>query len=172
MTTTPSPNDRDHYRVDWGYLDVCLEEAKLGLAEGGIPIGAVLVEDGEILSRGHNRRVQDGDPLAHGEIDCIRRAGRRTSYDGVTLYSSASPCFLCSGAALQMGIKRVVSVGYKYLPETKAFLESFGVEVVDVPHQPCLEILEQFAREHPDIWMEDIGGYSRGLGRWTASRNA
>jgi len=151
---------------DLAFLDVCFAEAKVGLAEGGIPIAAALVGNGEVLSRGHNRRVQDNDPLAHGEIDCIRRAGRRESYEGLTLYSSAPPCFLCSGAVVQMGIPRVVSVGYDSMPETKAFLESFGVEVVSLHHDGCLEILNAFIADHRDIWMEDIGQYSRDLDRW------
>lgn len=151
---------------DLAFLDICFAEAEVGLAEGGIPIGAVLVGNGEVLSRGHNRRVQDDDALAHGEIDCIRRAGRRQSYMGLTLYSSAPPCFLCSGAVVQMGIPRVVTVEQETMPETRQFLESFGIEVVSLHHDGCLEILDSFIAEHRDIWMEDIGQYSRDLGRW------
>lgn len=148
------------------FMDMCLEEALSSLAEGGIPIGAVLVEDERVVSRGHNRRVQDGDATAHGEIDCIRRAGRRAAYERMTLYSSSPPCFLCCGAIVQFGIGRVVTTNYESLPETRQFLLSFGVDVLDVAHQGCQGILEEYAQSDPDTWMEDIGAFGRKLGRW------
>jgi len=139
------------------FLDAALEEAKIGLSEGGIPIGSVLVKDGEILGRGHNRRVQDDDPITHAEIDCLRKAGRVGKYAGTTLYSTLSPCYLCSGAIVQFQIKKVVvgeSVNFPGAPE---FLRSHGVEVTDVSDERCVALMKDFITAKPELWNEDIG---------------
>jgi len=141
---------------DKEFLAAALEEARLGLREGGIPIGSVLVKDGKIIGRGRNRRVQQGDPMAHAEIDCLRQAGRVGRYDGTVLYSTLMPCFLCSGAAVQFKIPKVVageSVNFAGAPH---WLRSQGIEVVDLADQGCVELMRRFIRENPGLWGEDI----------------
>ena len=146
------------------FLDAAVEEAQQGAAEGGIPIGAVLVYRGEIIGRGHNRRVQNGDPMAHAEIDCLTNAGRQRTYKDTVLYSTLMPCFLCSGAAVQFGVPKVVvgeSVNF-HGGEGKGglspqFMRSHGIEVVDLQDPECIEMMAKFIREHPELWNEDIG---------------
>ncbi|MCK4270550.1 MAG: nucleoside deaminase, partial [Methanogenium sp.] len=125
--------------------------------EGGIPIGSVLVKDGEIIGRGHNRRVQYDDPIIHAEIDCLRDAGRIGSYRGTTLYSTLMPCYLCAGAVVQFGIKKVVVGESVNFEGARSFLESKGVEVVDLRLSECIEMMAEFIRVHPKLWNEDIG---------------
>lgn len=139
------------------FLEAAIEEAKQGLAEGGIPIGSVLVKDGEILGRGHNRRVQDDDPITHAEIDCLRKAGRVGKYAGTVLYSTLSPCYLCSGAVVQFGIKKVIVGESKTFPGAPDFLRSQGVEVVDVANEECIALMTDFIAKNPELWNEDIG---------------
>lgn len=139
------------------FLSAAVEEARLGLKEGGIPIGSVLVKDGRVIGRGHNRRVQQGDPMAHAEIDCLRQAGRVGSYAQAVLYSTLMPCFLCSGAVAQFGIKKVVAGESRTFPGQPAFLRSIGVEVVDLEDSECVEMMTRFIRENPKLWDEDIG---------------
>lgn len=139
-------------------MEAAYRQAKKSYDEGGLPIGAVLVEDGEIVAAGHNRRVQDGDPTAHGEMSCLRAAGRRSRYDRTTLYTTLSPCMMCSGTVLQFGIPRVVvgeAVNFSGSPE---FLRQHGVEVEIVDHEPSIELMARFIRERPDLWDEDIAG--------------
>src|SRR5262245_24997798 len=119
-------SDRDD---DASFMRLAYEQAKKSYDEGGLPIGAVMVEDGRVLAAGHNRRVQDGDPTAHGEMDCLRRAGRRARYDRVTLYTTLSPCMMCSGTILQFGIPRVVIGEDRNFPGNPQFLAAHGVEV-------------------------------------------
>ena len=139
-------------------LRVALEEARRGLAEGGIPIGAALfARDGALLGRGHNRRVQRGDPMAHAEIDCLQNAGRQRSYRDTVLYSTLSPCYLCSGAAVQFGIPRVVIGEARTFPGAPDFLRSHGIQVVDLDQPECYEMMARFIAERPDLWNEDIG---------------
>ena len=139
-------------------LAVALEEARAGRAEGGIPIGAALFDaDGNLLGSGHNRRVQSGDPSAHGETDAFRDAGRRRSYRDTTMVTTLAPCWYCTGLIRQFGIGRVI-VG-----ESRTFqggidsLRELGVEVVDLDSNACVSLLEGFIAEHPEIWDEDIG---------------
>lgn len=134
-----------------------IAEAKKGLAEGGIPIGSVLVKDGEIVGRGHNKRVQDGDPITHAEIDCLRNAGRIGSYAGTTLYSTLMPCYLCSGAAVQFKIKKVVVGESRTFAGAPEFMQSHGIEVVDLDLDECVEMMEDFISKNPELWNEDIG---------------
>lgn len=134
-----------------------IKEAKKGLAEGGIPIGSVLVKDGRIIGRGHNRRVQKGSPTLHAEIDCLEDAGRIGSYSGTVLYSTLMPCYLCSGAVVQFGIKRVVageSVTFAGGPE---FLKEHGVEVIDLNLDECINLMKDFIDKNKELWNEDIG---------------
>lgn len=139
------------------FMKCAVEEAETGLREGGIPIGSVLVCDGRIIGRGRNRRVQDDDPVLHAEIDCLRDAGRVRSYAGCTLYSTLMPCYLCAGAAVQFGIGKVVAGESKNFAGAREFLESHGVEVLDLDLDVCKEMMGTFIAEHPDLWDEDIG---------------
>jgi cytosine deaminase len=144
--------------ADTTLLAVALEEARAGLAEGGIPIGAALFgADGTLLGRGHNRRVQDDDPSVHGETDAFRRAGRQRSYRGTTMVTTLSPCWFCSGLVRQFGISRLV-VG-----ETRTFhgghdwLAENGVEVVVLDDEVCVAMMTDFIAANPALWNEDIG---------------
>lgn len=139
------------------FMEAAIEEARQGQREGGIPIGSVLEKDGVILGRGHNRRVQQRNPIAHAEIDCLLNAGRIRSYAGVTLYSTLMPCFLCAGAAVQFGIKKVVAGESQTFPGAKEFMESHGIEVVDLGLNVCRDMMRRFQKENPEVWAEDIG---------------
>lgn len=146
------------------FLRAAIDEAKLGLSEGGLPIGSVLMRNGQIIGRGHNRRVQRGDPMARAEIDCLTRAGRQATYRDTVLYSTLMPCFLCSGAVVQFGVPKVIVGESVNFPggEGRAgrspdFLRSHGVEVVDLADPECIEMMSRFIREHPQLWNEDIG---------------
>lgn len=131
-------------------------EAKAGFEEGGLPIGAILVEGGEVAGAGHNRRVQDGDPIAHGEMDCLRRAGRRRHYKTTTLYTTLSPCMMCAGTIVQFGIPRVIVGEDRNFDGNIGFLAERGIEVALLQDPDCIEIMGRFIREHPEIWNEDI----------------
>jgi cytosine deaminase len=139
------------------FMQAAIDEAKKGMEEGGIPIGSVLVKEGKIIGRGHNRRVQHDDPLAHAEIDCIRNAGRIGKYQGTTIYSTLMPCYLCAGAIVQFGIKKVIAGESKTFDGAAEFMEEHGVEVIDLDIGECKDIMEKFIHEKPDIWYEDIG---------------
>ncbi|MCE7869221.1 nucleoside deaminase [bacterium CPR1] len=139
------------------FMRAAIEEARLGLAEGGIPIGSVLVRSGQIIGRGHNRRVQEHDPILHAEIDCLRRAGRVGSYKSTVLYSTLMPCYLCAGATVQFGIPKVVVGESRSFPGSRPFMESHGVEVVDLDLDECHELMKRFIAENPALWNEDIG---------------
>jgi cytosine deaminase len=141
------------------FLAAAIDEAKKGLAEGGIPIGSVLVIDGEIVGRGHNRRVQQGDPILHAEMDCLRDAGRLTAkeYARATLYSTLSPCDMCSGAALLYCIPRIVVGENQTFQGPEAYVRSRGVELTIVNDATCIELMTTFIRDDPELWNEDIG---------------
>jgi cytosine deaminase len=139
------------------YLNEAIAEAKQGKAEGGIPIGSVLVRDGVILGRGHNKRVQDGDPVTHAEIDCLRNAGRVGNYRDAVLYSTLMPCYLCAGAVVQFGIKKVYAGENETFSGAKEFMESHGVEVINLQSEECKQLMRTFIKEHPELWFEDIG---------------
>ncbi|HEX9366795.1 MAG TPA: nucleoside deaminase [Vicinamibacterales bacterium] len=140
------------------FMRAAFEQARKSYDEGGLPIGAVMVENGAIVAAGHNRRVQDGDPTAHGEMDCLRRAGRRVRYDGITLYTTLSPCMMCSGTALQFGIPTVVVGEDRNFPGNPEFLRAHGVEVVLLNDPECISLMQRFIRERPELWDEDIAG--------------
>jgi cytosine/creatinine deaminase len=139
-------------------LAVALEEARAGLASGGIPIGAALFDSaGVVLGRGHNQRVQRGDPSAHGETEAFRNAGRRRSYRDTTMVTTLSPCWYCSGLVRQFGIGRVVIGESRTFSGGASWLQSCGVEVVDLDSSECYELLQGFIEAHPEVWNEDIG---------------
>ncbi len=139
------------------FMTDAIAEAKQGLSEGGIPIGSVLVKDGQIVGRGHNKRVQDNDPVTHAEIDCLRNAGRIGSYKDTTLYSTLMPCYLCAGAVVQFGIKKVIAGESATFPGAKEFMESHGVEVIDLNLDDCKQLMSDFIQNNPQLWNEDIG---------------
>lgn len=141
------------------FLQAALDEARQGLAEGGIPIGSVLVVDGEIVGRGHNRRVQDGSVVLHAEMDALEDAGRLPAvvYRRATLYSTLSPCDMCSGAVLLYGIPRVVVGEHRTFRGPEEHLRSRGVEVEVVDDTRCRELMETFVAGHPGLWDEDVG---------------
>lgn len=139
-------------------LEVALEEARLGRAEGGIPIGAALfTSTGELVSRGHNRRVQEGDPSIHGETDAFRRAGRQKSYRDLIMVTTLAPCWYCSGLVRQFRIGKVVVGESRTFSGGADWLRENGIEVIDLDNQECRTLLEGYIAEHPDIWNEDIG---------------
>lgn len=140
-----------------GFMRTAFEEAELGLKEGGIPIGAVLVKDGDVIGKGHNRRVQEGNPIMHAEIDCLRDAGRIRTYGDTILYSTLMPCYLCAGAIVQFGIKKVIVGESRSFPGATDFMISHGVEVVDLDDAECIEMMRKFILKNPELWNEDIG---------------
>ncbi len=141
------------------FLRAALEEARQGLAEGGIPIGSVLALDGRIVGRGHNRRVQRGSAVLHAEMDCLENAGRlkAADYRRSTLYSTLSPCDMCSGAVLLYGIPRVVIGENRTFQGPESYLRSRGVELILADDPECLELMERFIAGNPGLWNEDIG---------------
>jgi cytosine deaminase len=144
--------------TDEELLAVAVEEARAGLAEGGIPIGAALFRrDGTLLGRGHNRRVQDDDASMHGETDAFRRAGRQRSYRDTVMVTTLAPCWYCSGLVRQFGIGKVVVGESVNFEGGGDWLREHGVEVVDLGSRECVELLGAFIRDHPDLWHEDIG---------------
>ncbi len=140
-------------------MEVAIEEARLGLAEGGVPIGSVLVHQGKILGRGHNRRVQQGSTVLHGEMDALENAGRQSAavYRQCTLYTTLSPCAMCSGAILLYGIPKVVIGENRTFTGEEELLRSRGVELTILQDAECIAIMNEFISAHPDLWNEDIG---------------
>ncbi|HEY6499383.1 MAG TPA: deaminase [Streptosporangiaceae bacterium] len=145
-------------QVDAEMMALALDQARAGLEQGGVPVGAVLAAGAEVLGAGHNERVQQGDPVAHGEISALRAAGRRPDYAGTTMYTTLSPCEMCSGAILNFQIPRVVVGEAETFPGDLAFLASRGVEVVLLDDERCKEAMREFQRRYPAVWSEDIGG--------------
>jgi creatinine deaminase len=138
-------------------MQAAIEEAKKGFSEGGIPIGSVLVKDNIIIGKGHNRRVQENDPVIHAEIDCLRNAGRIGVYKDTTLYSTLMPCYLCAGASVQFGIKKVIAGESETFKGAKEFMESHGIEVINLDLDECKNLMREFVKKNPELWFEDIG---------------
>ena len=138
-------------------MKAAIEEARKSSSEGGIPIGSVLVKKGQIIGRGHNKRVQQNDPIMHAEIDCLRNAGRIGKYSETLLYSTLMPCYLCAGAIVQFGIKKVVVGESENFSGAKDFLTSHGVKVVDLNLNKCKQLMKKFIQDNLDLWNEDIG---------------
>jgi cytosine deaminase len=141
------------------FLAAAIAEAEQGLREGGIPIGSVIVSQGKVIGRGHNRRMQKGSPILHGEMDALENAGRQPAsvYHGATLYTTLSPCAMCSGAILLYGIGRVVIGENRTFFGEEALLQSRGVSL-EVRQDPrCITMMTEFIRDHPELWDEDIG---------------
>ena len=144
---------------DQRFLEVAVEEARAGLREGGIPIGAALVLDGRVLGTGRNRRVQQGSSIRHGEMDALENTGRRpaSTYARATLYTTLSPCHMCTGAILLYGIRRVVIGEHKTFLGPEDLLRQHGVELVLADNAECLALMTRFIQQNPTLWNEDIG---------------
>ena len=142
--------------TDGEFLRIAYEEALAGYNEGGCPIGSVLAEGDALISQGRNQRVQQGDPIAHGEMDALRKAGRQKSYRNMTLYTSLSPCMMCAGTILQFGIPRVVIGENTTFGGNEDFLRSRGVEVIVADDPDCIALMQRFIAEKPELWNEDI----------------
>jgi creatinine deaminase len=139
------------------FMRLAIQEAKDGLAEGGIPIGSVLVKDGKLVARGRNKRVQEQNPILHGEMDCLNNAGRVGSYRNTVIYSTLMPCYMCAGTIVQFKIPKVIVGESRTFPGAAEFMRSHGVEVIDLDLPECVEMMEGFIAAKPELWNEDIG---------------
>jgi cytosine deaminase len=139
------------------FMKMAIGQAKKGASEGGIPIGSVLVRDGKCLGMGHNKRVQENNPILHGEMDCLNQVGRLGSYKGTTIYSTLMPCYMCAGTIVQFKIPKVIVGESRTFPGAKEFMEQHGVEVIDLDLPECVQMMEQFIQQNPELWNEDIG---------------
>ena len=141
------------------FMQAALDEAEKSLSEKGIPIGSVLVKDNQIVGRGHNQRVQKNNPILHAEIDCLQNAGRIGNYQGITLYSTLMPCYLCAGAIVQFGIKKVIVGESKNFLGAKEFMENHDIEVINLDLSQAKEMMNNFISKNSQLWNEDIGKY-------------
>ena len=139
------------------FMKAAIEQARKSRAEGGIPIGSALVLDNQLRAVGHNKRVQENDPITHAEIDCLRRAGRIGSFQQTVLYSTLMPCYLCAGAVVQFGIRKVIVGESRTFAGASDFMRSHGVDVIDLDLAECVEMMRSFIAECPELWNEDIG---------------
>jgi cytosine/creatinine deaminase len=139
------------------FMRIAIQEAREGYAQGGIPIGSVLVKDGKFVAKGRNKRVQELNPILHGEMDCLNNAGRIGSYRNTVIYSTLMPCYMCAGTIVQFKIPKVIVGESRTFPGAVEFLRSHGVEVIDLDLPECVQMMEQFIAEKPELWNEDIG---------------
>ena len=142
--------------TDARFLRIAYQEARTGFDEDGCPIGSVLAKGDQLIAQGRNQRVQDGDPIAHGEMDCLRKAGRQKSYRNMTLYTSLSPCMMCSGTIVRFDIPRVVIGENVNFGGNEDFLRERGVEVIVANDHGCVGLMKRFINERPELWAEDI----------------
>lgn len=138
-------------------FNAAIAEGQKSLDTGGVPVGSALDIDGVLVASGHNERVQQGDPIAHGEMSCLRRAGRQETYRDVVLYTTLAPCMMCAGAIVQFKIPVVVVGEDKTFPGELAFLESRGVKVIVLNDPRCIKLMKTFQEKYPEVWAEDIG---------------
>ena len=138
-------------------MSLAIEEAMMGLREGGIPVGSVLIRNDRVIGRGHNMRIQRNDPTAHAEIECLRNAGRIGNYSDTVLFSTLMPCHLCAGAIIQFKIRTVVVGEDLNFDGEKELLQSRGVTVIDLDSKECIQLMADFIRDNPKLWNEDIG---------------
>ena len=138
------------------FMQAAIAEARLGRSQGGIPIGSVLVRNGQIVGQGHNKRVQEDSAIKHGEMDCLTNAGRQRSYRDTVIYSTLMPCFMCAGTIVQFKIPKVVVGESRTFDGAREFMESHGVEVVDLDLDECVQMMEEFIAAEPTLWNEDI----------------
>jgi cytosine/creatinine deaminase len=139
------------------FMQAAIAQARKSRDEGGIPIGSALARAGKLVAVGHNKRVQENDPVTHAEIDCLRNAGRLGSFRDTVLYSTLMPCYLCAGAVVQFGIKKVIVGESRTFPGALELMQSNGVEVIDLDLAECVEMMTKFIAENPQLWNEDIG---------------
>lgn len=139
------------------FMQAAIDEARKGFAEGGIPIGSVLVRDGKIISRGHNKRVQEKNPILHAEMDCLNNAGRIGSYKNTVLYSTLMPCYMCAGTIVQFKIPKVVAGESRTFSGAEDFMKQHGVEVSNLDLKDCYEMMKSFIEKNSELWSEDIG---------------
>ena len=139
------------------FMMAAIAQAQKGASEGGIPIGSVLVKNGKLVAAGHNKRVQEGNPILHGEMDCLLNAGRVGSYKDTVIYSTLMPCYMCAGTIVQFKIPKVIVGESRTFDGARAFMESHGVEVIDLDMTECVSMMEKFINENPTLWNEDIG---------------
>jgi cytosine deaminase len=139
------------------FMKLAIAQAKKSLSEGGIPIGSVLVKSGVLVAQGHNKRVQENNPILHGEMDCLNNAGRIGSFKNTVIYSTLMPCYMCAGTIVQFKIPKVIVGESKTFPGAKEFMMEHGVEVIDLNLPECIDMMEAFIEERPEIWHEDIG---------------
>ena len=138
-------------------MKAAIAQARKSLSDGGIPIGAALARKSKLLAIGHNKRVQEGDPVTHAEIDCLRNAGRIGTFRDTVLYSTLMPCYLCSGAVVQFGIRKVIVGESRTFPGALEFMRAHGVQVIDLDLKECVAMMRKFIRKNPALWSEDIG---------------
>ena len=156
--THPDQTGANQTDKDAEFLRQAYAQALEGYQQGGLPIGAVMVKDGMVIARGRNKRVQEGDAVMHGETDCLRAAGVRDDYESIDLYTTLSPCMMCTGAILHFGVKRVVVGEDVNFPGNITHLRENGVEVILADDPDCKALMARFISEKPDLWFEDIAG--------------
>jgi cytosine/creatinine deaminase len=156
MEMMPVPTTRLN-PADQALMDAAVAQAEKSFSEGGLPIGAVLARGRTLLAAGHNRRVQQGDPIAHGEMDCMRAAGRLRSYRDLTMFTTLSPCMMCAGTIVQFGIPRVIIGEHDTFPGNEDFLRARGVEVMVLDDSRCVDLMRRFQARYPEVWQEDVG---------------
>ena len=139
------------------FMREAIGQAQKSLDEGGIPIGSVLVKDGVLIAKGHNKRVQEDNPILHGEMDCLNNAGRVGSFKDTVIYSTLMPCYMCAGTIVQFKIPKVIVGESETFPGAREFMESHGVEVIDLDLQECKDLMQRFIAQKPEVWYEDIG---------------
>src|SRR5205809_8026718 len=139
------------------FMEAAIAQARKSRSEGGIPIGSALTRDNQLIAVGHNKRVQESDPVTHAEIDCLRNAGRLGNFRDTILYSTLMPCYLCAGAVVQFGIRKVIVGESRTFAGAVDFMRSHGVEVIDLDLPECVEMMRRFIAENPELWNEDIG---------------
>lgn len=146
-----------HHPDNDPFMRQAIDEALLGASQGGIPIGSVLVKNGKLVAAGHNKRVQEDNPILHGEMDCLFNAGRVGSYKDTVIYSTLMPCYMCAGTIVQFKIPKVVVGESRTFDGAREFMESHGVEVIDLDLDECVQMMETFISNNPTLWNEDIG---------------
>lgn len=139
------------------FMQEAVNQARKSLNEGGIPIGSALVKSGKLIAKGHNKRVQENNPILHGEMDCLNNAGRIGSFRDTVIYSTLMPCYMCAGTIVQFKIPKVIVGESRTFPGAKEFMQQHGVEVTDLNLQECVDMMNEFIAKRPDVWFEDIG---------------
>ena len=139
------------------FMKEAIRQARKSLSEGGIPIGSVLVRNNKILASGHNKRVQKNNPILHGEMDCLNNAGRISSFQDCTIYSTLMPCYMCGGTIVQFNIPKLIVAEDVNFKGSRSFMESHGIEVINLHLEECINMMQKFIQENPELWYEDIG---------------